>query len=106
MHLMSLRLFLLFINLRIVANHLFPVKLLIFIKFYNFNFYIFIVYSVTSISQKEKSKTRPIALNTVEMLRVASASLGIGPQQAMHIAEKLYIQVGDKSYPRSFSSSL
>lgn len=56
--------------------------------------------TITSVSQKEKSKARPTALNTVEMLRVASASLGIGPQQAMHIAEKLYIQ-GYISYPRT-----
>ena len=46
-----------------------------------------------SVQQKEKSKTRPGALNTVELLRVASASLGIGPQQTMQIAERLYTQV-------------
>ena len=48
---------------------------------------------VISVNKKEKSKQRPIALNTVELLRIASAKLGIGPQQTMHVAEKLYIQV-------------
>ena len=32
------------------------------------------------------------ALNTVELLRVCSAKLGIGPAQAMHVAERLYTQ--------------
>ena len=50
-------------------------------------------FRVISVQQKEKSKTRPGALNTVELLRVASASLGIGPQQTMQIAERLYTQV-------------
>ena len=31
---------------------------------------------VESVSKKEKAKQRPLALNTVEMLRVASSSLG------------------------------
>ena len=48
---------------------------------------------VISIKEKEKSKQRPQALNTVELLRIASSALGIGPQQTMHVAEKLYIQV-------------
>ncbi|XP_065070574.1 DNA topoisomerase 3-beta-1-like [Rhopilema esculentum] len=56
--------------------------------------------SVISVTTKEKSKPRPGALNTVEMLRVASSSLGIGPQQTMQIAERLYIQ-GYISYPRT-----
>uniref|UniRef100_A0A8C4WGZ8 DNA topoisomerase n=1 Tax=Gopherus evgoodei TaxID=1825980 RepID=A0A8C4WGZ8_9SAUR len=47
---------------------------------------------VESVSKKEKAKQRPLALNTVEMLRVASAALGMGPQHAMQIAERLYTQ--------------
>ena len=31
---------------------------------------------VESVTKKEKAKQRPLALNTVEMLRVASSSLG------------------------------
>ena len=59
---------------------------------------------VTDISQKEKSKQRPMALNTVEMLRVASAGLGMGPHHAMQVAERLYTQ-GYISYPRTETTS-
>lgn len=55
---------------------------------------------VTDVSQKEKVKQRPQALNTVELMRVASSGLGMGPHHAMQIAEKLYTQ-GYISYPRT-----
>lgn len=55
---------------------------------------------VVSVTSKEKVKSRPPALNTVELMRVASSGLGMGPHHAMQIAEKLYTQ-GYISYPRT-----
>ncbi|XP_078467958.1 DNA topoisomerase 3-beta-1 isoform X1 [Lampetra planeri] len=62
------------------------------------------VAKVLSVTQKEKAKQRPLALNTVEMLRIASSSLGMGPQHSMQVAERLYIQ-GYISYPRTETTS-
>lgn len=59
---------------------------------------------LTDVQKKEKAKPKPLALNTVEMLRVASSGLGMGPQHAMQIAERLYTQ-GYISYPRTETNS-
>merc|ERR1719382_306297 len=58
---------------------------------------------VQSVVTKDKAKERPIALNTVELMRVASSGLGMSPQHAMMIAEKPYTQ-GYISYPRTEST--
>ncbi|RWS14707.1 DNA topoisomerase 3-beta-1-like protein [Dinothrombium tinctorium] len=55
---------------------------------------------VIDISKEEKVKLRPLALNTVELLRVASSRLGFGPLKTMHIAERLYTNLLI-SYPRT-----
>ncbi|XP_015887107.3 DNA topoisomerase 3-beta isoform X1 [Ziziphus jujuba] len=59
---------------------------------------------VTEISEKQETKGRPPGLNTVNLLKVASSALGLGPQVAMQVAERLYTQ-GFISYPRTESTS-
>ena len=56
--------------------------------------------TVTSVTTKRKEKERPIALNTVELMRIASSGLGMGPAHAMQLAERLYTS-GYISYPRT-----
>jgi DNA topoisomerase-3 len=53
-----------------------------------------------SVEETEGIVERPAALNTVEMLRLASRELGIDPQRAMAVAEKLYL-AGITTYPRT-----
>ena len=55
---------------------------------------------VTNVSHKEKAKQRPQALNTVELMRIASSGLGMSPHHAMLLAERLYTS-GYISYPRT-----
>ena len=56
--------------------------------------------TVTSIRTKPKSKWRPVALDTVELEKLASRKLRIGAKETMTIAEKLYTK-GFISYPRT-----
>ena len=63
----------------------------------------FLICSITSIQSEKKTSSRPHGLNTVELLKVASSGLGMGPQHTMHVAERLYIQ-GYISYPRTETS--
>ena len=60
--------------------------------------------TVTSVAHTKDTKGRPTALNTVELLKVASRAFGIGPKQCMSIAEHLYIS-GFLSYPRTESTA-
>jgi DNA topoisomerase III len=59
---------------------------------------------VIDFSAKESTKGRPEALNTVQLLKICSSNLGIGPQHAMHVAERLYLS-GYLTYPRTESTS-
>ncbi|KAM5152554.1 DNA topoisomerase 3-alpha [Mantella aurantiaca] len=56
--------------------------------------------TVVQVGSKPKSKWRPVALDTVEMEKLASRKLKIGAKETMKIAEKLYTQ-GYISYPRT-----
>ena len=44
--------------------------------------------TVTGVTHKDKAKERPVALNTVELMRVASSGLGMGPHHAMQACKK------------------
>ncbi|KAK6038381.1 hypothetical protein COOONC_24114 [Cooperia oncophora] len=55
---------------------------------------------VTDRTTKESRREKPQALNTVELMRVASSSFGISPASTMSVAEQLYTQ-GFISYPRT-----
>lgn len=48
---------------------------------------------VLNVAHKPRTKTPPVALHTVEMLRAASSKLHMGPKLAMDYAERLYIEV-------------
>lgn len=48
---------------------------------------------VVNISSKEGKKEPPPALNTVELLRVASSAFNLSPATTMSVAENLYTKV-------------
>jgi DNA topoisomerase-3 len=58
---------------------------------------------IVSVATKDKKQGRPIPLNTVGLLKACSKALGIGPHQALSIAERLYLS-GYLSYPRTEST--
>lgn len=50
------------------------------------------VAKVVDVSSRPKSKWRPVALETVELEKLASRKLRINAKETMRIAEKLYTQ--------------
>lgn len=55
---------------------------------------------IVKVQTKNKSKWRPLPLDTVELEKLASRKLRINAKETMKIAEKLYTQ-GYISYPRT-----
>ncbi|CAE8647586.1 unnamed protein product [Polarella glacialis] len=59
---------------------------------------------VESASRKQHTLRRPVAMNSVAMMRLASEQLGLSPDEALHAAQQLY-EVGCLSYPRTETSA-
>lgn len=57
---------------------------------------------VVDVISSELRKERPQALNTVELLKVASSGLGLSPTQTMSTAEYLYTRVHYFYFPITF----
>ncbi|EAS07738.1 DNA topoisomerase I (macronuclear) [Tetrahymena thermophila SB210] len=59
---------------------------------------------IVSVSSETLVEECPVGLNTVEMLKAASSSLNMSPQQTMDAAENLYLK-GFITYPRTESTA-
>lgn len=55
---------------------------------------------MVSVRESNGARVRPLPMNTVAMLKLASQSLGMGPKEATVYAERLYLK-GYISYPRT-----
>lgn len=60
--------------------------------------------TITSVKESVSKRSRPLPLNTVELLKLASTKLRMGPREALETAQRLYIR-GLISYPRTESTS-
>ena len=58
---------------------------------------------MTDVKRQRTTKTRPLGINTVYLLQVASRSFGMSAQQTLRIAENLYL-MGYTTYPRTEST--
>lgn len=56
--------------------------------------------NVDSVEAKQNSKSAPVGLNTVNLLKIASSYLKMSPHQTMVVAENLYTK-GYITYPRT-----
>ena len=51
-----------------------------------------VIATVTNVQSRPRSRWRPVALETVELEKLASRKLRINAKETMRIAEKLYTQ--------------
>ena len=59
--------------------------------------------TVVEVSTKENTRFRPEGINTVQMLKHCSSQFGLGPDDTMNVAERLYLG-GFITYPRTEST--
>ena len=58
---------------------------------------------VTAVRKSARSAPAPVGMNTVELLRVASSSLGLSPHRCMRIAEQLCTDLDTPVHPEPAS---
>lgn len=59
---------------------------------------------VISVEKQSAKKGKPVGVNTVHLLKVASQSFGMSAHETMRIAENLYLR-GYTTYPRTESTN-